>query len=52
MVKIIVKNAVKRKTGWIYFIDFEGNLCGYDFRRRLREDVKRKKTASREKTNG
>ena len=29
--KIIVKNAVKRKKGFLYFIDYKGNLCEYDF---------------------
>ena len=25
--KIIVKNAVKREKGWMYYIDGQGNLC-------------------------
>ena len=27
MEKIIVKNAVERKKGFLYYIDGEGNLC-------------------------
>lgn len=27
MGKIIVKNAVKREKGFLYFIDGSGNLC-------------------------
>jgi len=27
MGKIIVKNAVKRESGFLYYIDGEGNLC-------------------------
>ena len=27
MWKIIVKNAVVRKPGYLYYIDGEGNLC-------------------------
>lgn len=27
MAKIVVKNAVKRKKGYLYFIDKEGNIC-------------------------
>jgi hypothetical protein len=27
MGKIVVKNAVKREEGFLYYIDGEGNLC-------------------------
>ena len=27
MGKIVVKNAVERKPGYLYYIDGEGNLC-------------------------
>jgi hypothetical protein len=27
MGKIIVKNAVERRTGYLYYIDGSGNLC-------------------------
>ncbi len=37
MGKIILKNAVKRKVGWLYYIDIDGNLCGYDLKKRLKE---------------
>jgi hypothetical protein len=26
--KIIVRNAIKRKKHWLYWIDKKGNLCG------------------------
>ncbi len=39
MGKIVVKNAVERKTGWLYYIDAKGNLCGYDIRARQKSDV-------------
>lgn len=28
MSEIIIKNAIKRKKNWVYFIDENGNLCG------------------------
>ncbi len=40
MSKIVVENAVKRKVGWIYWIDTEGNLLGYDIKKRQRERAK------------
>ncbi len=27
MVKIVVKNAVKRKPGFLYYVDGQGNVC-------------------------
>lgn len=27
MAQIVVKNAVKRETGYLYFIDAQGNIC-------------------------
>lgn len=41
MAKIIVKNAVKRKPGWLYFIDVDGNLRGYDMRKRMKQVIKK-----------
>jgi len=41
--KIVVKNAVKRKPGWLYFIDVDGNLRGYDMRKRMKHKIKQKK---------
>ena len=33
MGKIVVKNAVERKPGFLYYIDGEGNLCQADMKR-------------------
>lgn len=33
MGNVIVKNAVKRKPGFLYYIDGEGNLCEAELRR-------------------
>jgi hypothetical protein len=38
--KIIVKNAVKRKPYWIYFITKSGDLDGYDLRK-IMKNLKR-----------
>lgn len=27
MGKVLVKNAVKRKTGFLYYVDGKGNVC-------------------------
>ncbi len=27
MGKVIVKNAVKRKSGYLYYVDGQGNVC-------------------------
>ena len=27
MSEILVKNAIKRETGYLYFVDGQGNLC-------------------------
>ena len=31
MGEIIVKNAVKRERGWMYYVDGRGNLCRAKF---------------------
>jgi len=33
MGKIVVKNAVERQPGFLYYIDGEGNLCQADMKR-------------------
>ncbi len=38
MGKIIVENAIKRKSCWLYYIDKDGNLCGYDLKKRWKEN--------------
>lgn len=45
MGKIIVKNAVERKKGFLYYIDVEGNLCEAEMNR------KKKSNSSKEKKN-
>ena len=30
--KIIIKNAIKRKPYWVYYITKEGDIGGYDIR--------------------
>ncbi|MFW5793879.1 MAG: hypothetical protein ACOCV1_00115 [Bacillota bacterium] len=45
MGKIIVKKAIERKPGFLYYIDGEGNLCSAKMIRRKKKTkkVKRKK---------
>ena len=41
--KIIVKNAVERKPGFLYYIDGEGNLCESKMARKAKKkDVAKK----------
>ena len=40
MSKIIVKNAVKRKYGYLYYIDQKGNLCQDTLSRIIKEEGK------------
>ena len=39
---IVVKNAVKRKPGFLYYIDGEGNLCEAKMARGGKHKKKRK----------
>jgi len=45
MGKIIVKNAVERKAGYLYYVDGKGNVCETEMRR----GGKKKKTADKKK---
>ena len=40
MGKIIVKNAVERKPGFLYYIDGQGNLCEAKMSRRKKKGEK------------
>lgn len=37
MGKIMVKNAVKREKGLMYYIDGEGNLCSIELKRKKKK---------------
>lgn len=37
MVKIIIKNIVKRKPGYLYYIDMKGNVCESKFGEIIKE---------------
>ena len=37
MGEIVVKNAVERKHGFMYYIDGEGNLCEAEMKRKKKE---------------
>lgn len=41
MGKIIIKNAVERKPGYLYYIDGEGNICEAEMSRRKKKDKKK-----------
>jgi hypothetical protein len=43
--KILIKNAVKREAGILYFIDSKGNLCSEDYRKKFTEIRRRNKKA-------
>ena len=40
MGKIIVKNAVKRQPGFLYYIDGKGNLCSTKMKRNRKNNAK------------
>ena len=42
MGEIVVKNAVEREKGYLYYIDGEGNVCRAKLNRRGRPDIKKK----------
>ena len=45
MGKIVVKNAVERELGFLYYIDREGNLCSA----KMKRGGKKKKSKSKKK---
>lgn len=40
MGEIIIKNAVERKPGYLYYIDAEGNICVAKLNRQGRKEKK------------
>lgn len=50
MGKIIVKDVVKRKPGFLYYVDGKGNVCEAKMARGKRGKKKAKKTATKKKT--
>lgn len=40
---IILKNAVKRKSGYLYYVDGEGNVCEAKMQRGGKSKIKKKK---------
>lgn len=50
MGKIVVKNAVKRRPGYLYYVDGNGNVCETAMSRKgpgKKTDRKKKKTAKK-----
>ena len=43
MGKIVVRNAVKREPGFLYYIDGKGNLCAAKMKRGGKKKKKRSK---------
>lgn len=49
MGKIVVKHAVKRKPGHLYYVDGQGNVCSAVMARGGRRKKKAKKKATKKK---
>ena len=47
---ILVKNAVKRKPGYLYYVDGKGNVCEAKMARGGRKKKATKKKATKKKT--
>ncbi len=47
MGKIIAKNVVKRKTGYLYYVDGKGNVC----EAKMARGGKKKKKTAKKKTS-
>ena len=47
MGEIIVKDAVQRKKGFLYYIDGEGNLCEAPLGRKIKPSKKTNETKAR-----
>jgi len=43
MGRIVVKNVVKRKSGYLYYVDGDGNVCEAKMSRGGRKKKRRKK---------
>ncbi len=46
MGKVIVKNAVKRKPGYLYYVDAQGNVC----EAKMARGGKKKKKSTKKKS--
>jgi len=44
MGKVIIKNAVVRKPGFLYYVDGEGNICEAQMARKGKKKVAKKKS--------
>lgn len=38
MSKVLIKNAIKREPGKLYFIDKDGSVCEADMKRKPKKD--------------
>ncbi len=49
MGKVLVKNAIKRKKGYLYYVDGKGNVCEAKMARGGRKKKKAKKKVKKTK---
>ena len=49
MGKILVKNVIKRKKGYLYYVDGKGNVCEAKMARGGRKKKKKKKAKKKKK---
>lgn len=49
MGKVLVKNAIKRKKGYLYYVDGKGNVCEAKMARGGRKKKKAKKKVKKRK---
>jgi hypothetical protein len=49
MGEIIVKNAVERKPGYLYYVDGKGNVCKSKMARGRKKKTAKKKPAKKKK---
>jgi len=47
MGKVLVKNAIKRKSGYLYYVDGKGNVCEAKMARGGKKKAKAKKKKKR-----
>lgn len=50
MGKVIARNVVKRKTGYLYYVDGKGNVCEAKMSRGGRKKKAKKKTTKKKVT--
>ncbi len=51
MGKIVVKKAVERKPGYLYYVDGKGNVCESKMARGKKKKTAKEKTCEKEKIN-